>query len=154
MSQQLPDHIYSVMIRTAADTLILPNAAVIEVAGQERFHVRQGEPGWWIGNMSWDEVEIPVISLEMMLGLPRPSFHRKARLVLVKAMTGVLPHGKYAIASQAYPLLVTISEIAVQPVPLTEADAPELILSRVQVANRQAVIPNLEAIEARIAEET
>ncbi len=154
MSEQLPDHIYSVLISLHEESLVLPNSAVVEVAGREAWEPREGEPDWWLGQYRGPQGSVPLVSIEAMLGRGVPPVARKSRLVVLRSLTGVLPHGQFAILSQSYPLLVTLTEPAVSAAAPLPTDSEELVVTRAQVANRQALIPNLEAIEAMIAELT
>ena len=38
-----------------------------------------------------------------------------------------------------------------QPAPLRDSDRPELLLTRARVANQEALIPDLDMVEAEIA---
>lgn len=143
MSQSLPSHIYSVLITLAQTNLILPNAAVAEVLGQEVIKSPPaGAPPWMIGQTQWQLEDVPIVSIEGMLGEEIPPMHRRCRVVVLHAP---LQAAALAVVAQAYPLIVTLNEIALQPRALEDGQA-ELMLSRVQVANRSALIPDLDAL--------
>jgi len=55
------------------------------------------------------------------------------------------------VLSQGYPHLVTLNRAALESVPLLESDREDLVLSRVRIASQQALIPDLDTIEAEIA---
>ncbi len=147
MSQGLPDHVYSVLIGIAEDTVVLPNSAVAEVAGQETLKLRDQAPAWWLGDMEWRGRKLPVLSLEAFLGREPPAVERRCRLVIINALGNSLESGQYAIFSQAYPLLVTLNETAIRAAARNAKEEEHYVLARVEFANRAALIPNLTALE-------
>lgn len=144
MSQPLPDHIYSVLVSLQDGSLILPNSAVVEVLGQDAL-IDPGSdaPTWLQGFVELQMQDIPVISLEGMMGQGVPIMERKCRIVVLNAPS---QSAAFAVISRAYPLIVTLNEVALQPINEDNDPAAKLIYSRVKVANRTAIIPDLEAI--------
>ena len=147
MATSVPTHVYSVLINLEGENLLVPNAAVAEVAGQDQFTPREGKPRWYIGNMRWQSRELPVISVEAMLGHPVPEMQRKSRLVALNAPAQA---AAFAILSRSYPMIVTLNEMALQPEALGENEPDKLIYARVRVANRQAMIPDLDGLAALV----
>lgn len=145
MSQQLPSHIYSVMVSLAEASLILPNSAVVEVMGMDTLVPRTDGPDWLLGHAQLQHVDVPVISLELMLGQSLPATNRKCRVVVLNAP---MQANAFALVAQSYPLIVTLNEVALKPVEMGDDPAKKLILSKVQVANRAAMIPDLDALAA------
>lgn len=147
MATGLPSHVYSVLINLADENLLVPNAAIAEVAGQESFTRRDGKPRWWIGSMRWQSRDLPVVSIEAMLGREIPPLDRKARLVAVNAPSEA---GAFAILSRSYPTIVTLNEMALQADKLADSDPEKLLYCRVRIANRKAIIPDLDALAALV----
>ncbi|RZO87235.1 MAG: chemotaxis protein CheW [Oceanococcus sp.] len=147
MSDKLPSHVYGVIIDIEGETLILPNSAVLDVLGHDVISHRSDGPSWLLGQMRLQIDDVPVISLEGMLGQPVPAIERKTRVVVLKAPSH---NASVALLARSYPLIVTLNEIALQPAPL-EADNEamnKLMLTAVQVANRRALVPDLDALVA------
>ncbi len=143
MSQSLPSHIYSVMVSLVDTSLILPNSAVVEVLGQDVMRAVEDGPAWLLGQARWRQFELPAISLEGMLGQAVPPMDRKCRLVVLNTPSQA---AAFAVVARSYPLIVTLNEVALKPVELAEDEAASLVLSRVKVANRSALIPELDAM--------
>src|SRR3546814_9096610 len=76
---------------------------------------------------------------------------RRERVVIINSNGRHLPSGQFALLTQAYPHLVTLTRAALQPEPLRTSDRDDLLLSRARVANQVALIPDLDMIEAEIA---
>lgn len=141
MAEQLPDHVYGVIIEVEGDSLILPNSAVVEVLGQDALKPVSGGPNWLLGRVDVEFDQVPVISLEALWGRPIPARIRRSRVVVLKAPGR---EDRVAVMARSYPLIVTLNEVAVR-VAANSEPRPQ-VLSQVQVANRAAVIPDLDEL--------
>jgi chemosensory pili system protein ChpC len=144
--------LFGQIIPLDADAMLLPNAAVVEVRNMDDISVRSEPPGWLLGSIRWREHDVPVVSLEGVLGRAVPARSRRSRLVVVNSLGTHLDHGLLAFVVQGYPHLTALNRSALQSVAREARDPDALVLARVRVANTLAVIPDLEAIEARTAE--
>lgn len=148
-----PEELYAVLIALSGDTLLLPNAAVAEVVSPERVTPSpEGAPPWLAGALPYNNRQLPVVHFEMLNGAARPEQTRRTRLAVVHAVTDQVRTGQYAIVCQGYPHLVTLNRAALRNEPLVSSDHEEMVLTRVGIANTNALIPNLEAIELRLAQ--
>lgn len=147
-----PEEAYGQIIPLDGDSLLLPNAAVIEVRGLEGMRMRTEPPGWLLGFVGWREHELPVISLEGLMGRPLPLRSRRTRLLVINSVGTGLNAGLLALICQGYPHLTALNRSALQSVGLEPRDPDELVLSRVRVANTHAIIPDLDALEAKVAQ--
>jgi chemosensory pili system protein ChpC len=145
VQQKLPSHIYSVLVSLVGANLILPNSAVAEVLGQEALKAREDGPSWLVGQTQWEDEDVPIISFEAMMGQPVPALDRKCRVVVLHAPARA---GAFGIITRGYPLIVTLNEVALKPVPMKDSPFKKLIFCQVSVANRSALIPDLDALAA------
>lgn len=145
---------YGQIIPMDGDALLLPNSAIIEVTGIEGLQMRTEPPGWFLGSITWREQELPVISLEGLMGRKMPMRSRRTRLLIINSVGTSLNTGLLALVCQGYPHLTALNRSALQPVALEGRDPEEFVLSRVRVANTLAVIPDLDAVEAKVAQVT
>jgi chemosensory pili system protein ChpC len=143
---------YGQIVPLDGDALLLPNSAVIEVRGLEGMQMRTEPPGWFLGLVSWREYELPVVSLEGMLGRALPLRSRRSRLLVINSLGTSLNAGLLALVCQGYPHLTGLNRSALQAVALEARDPDDLVLSRVRVANTLAIIPDLDMIEAKLAQ--
>lgn len=147
------DSLHTVLIQIADDMLLLPNAAIAEVASMERFEPPEpGAPPWLAGWHAMAERRIPVLSVEALAGGGRPEISRRARIVIVYPLSTRVHGGSYAILAQGQPHLVNLARDAISLAPTPPQARDGLLLSRVQIASQNAAIPDLEALEARLAE--
>ena len=148
----MSDTIFALVIQVAGDQLLLPNAAVAEVAGLDNFESAGDESQDWIaGWHSTAERKIPVLSFEVLAGRPRADAGKRARIIMINPLGQRMASGGYAILAQDQPHLTSIKADKLSSLALRPGDDDELVLSRVKVEDREALIPDLEHIEDRIA---
>ncbi|MGQ0587242.1 MAG: chemotaxis protein CheW [Gammaproteobacteria bacterium] len=146
------EDVYAVLVSLASDTLLLPNAAVAEVISAERVDPPPaGSPPWLAGRATYNNRQLAVVRFETMNGGTPPEDSRRTRLAVIQPLTGALRTGQYAIVCQGYPHLVTLNRTALKREQLVSGDDDALVLTRVSIANTNALIPNLEKIEELLA---
>ena len=149
MSQEplvVPDQLYCVLLSLREDTLLLPNAAIAEAVGQDALRPEGRGPEWLAGTLHWNHRRLPALSFESLNGRPRPALNKRSRLVVFNPVSGQTGDAPFAVVCQGYPHLITLSRVAVTPLPLGENDRPEYVLSRVRIGNTEALIPDLDRI--------
>ena len=150
MSSQLSQDIRGVMIGVTGARVLLPNATVAEVITYSPPDPVDGAPDWMLGRIRWRGWRLPVISYARMIGSAQDEGEFGAKVVVLKALGGNPRHSYFALLTQGFPRLVTVSQDA-----LTQEEAGQAIegvLMHVRLRDEDAVIPDLAAIEARIAE--
>lgn len=147
------EELYAVLISLAGDTLLLPNAAVAEVVSAERIEpAGPAAAPWYVGRLSYNNRSIPVVRFEALNGGGPGDDTRRTRLAIIQGMSNRVGAGQYAIVCQGYPHLVTLNRAALRSAPTLATDRADLVLARVSIANTQAVIPNLDALEEQLAQ--
>ena len=156
MSSQLSQDIRGVMIGVTGARVLLPNATVAEVITYSPPEPVDGAPDWMLGRIRWRGWRLPVISYARMIGSAQDEGEFGAKVVVLKALGGNPRHSYFALLTQGFPRLVTVSQDALTQ---EESDAldevaplPDGVLMNVRLRDEDAVIPDLAAIEARIAE--
>lgn len=147
------EELYAVLVALTGDTLLLPNPAVAEVVSAERLErAAPGGPSWLAGRILYNNRHLPVIQFERLNGgAGRAEESRRTRLAIVNVITEKVHAGQYAIVCQGYPHLVTLNRKAMRSEPRQRGDVDAMVLARVGIANTNALIPNLEAVEAQLA---
>lgn len=147
----MADTLFAVLIQIEDDALLLPNAAVAEVTVMDRFEAAEpGAPAWLAGWHSTAERRVPVLSFEGLCGQRAPETHKRQRVVIVNPIGQRVHAGAFALLAQGHPHLLTLKWEAIAAIELRAGDRDDLILSRVRVAGQEAVIPDLERIEAEL----
>ena len=146
------EDVYAVLVSLTSDTLLLPNAAVAEVISAEKMDPPPpGAPAWFAGKASYNNRQLSVVRFETLNGSTPGEDTRRTRLAVIQPLTGQLRTGQYAIVCQGYPHLVTLNRTALRKEALVSSDNEDLVLTRVSIANTNALVPNLEQIEKLLA---
>ncbi|HEX4894756.1 MAG TPA: chemotaxis protein CheW [Solimonas sp.] len=144
------EQIYAVLIALHEDTLLLPNAAVAEVLSREALQAGGDGPDWLLGYCEWNNRRVPVLQFESLNGAGGAPDRRRERIVVINSLGRHLANAQLAFVTQGYPHLVTLNRSAVRAAELRDRDRSDLVLSRVRIANQEALIPDLDAIEAEV----
>jgi len=146
------EEVYSQLVPLQGGRMIVPRTAVIEVMGWNTpKHPVADAPPWLLGLLEWQGNRIPLVSFEAACGDPVPSAKNRTRIAVMQAIGGVLEPPAFALATQGYPYLLRVNVNVMRP----DEDAGQLagpVLTRVRMANERPMIPDLERLEAMIAE--
>ncbi|MBS0581484.1 MAG: chemotaxis protein CheW [Proteobacteria bacterium] len=151
MNEALPREIHAVLITVGGVRMLLPNAIVAEIAPLAGVEKIDGAPAWLLGNMPWRERSIPLVSLPMLTGAAAREDAKHARVVVLKALDGKGELPYFGLIAQGLPHLATIT-----PDLLVRTDDGEQLAAgtsaHVLVRSDQAIIPDLDWIEAKVAQ--
>ena len=144
-----PDRdIRGVLITVPQGRLLLPNASVAEVITFSDPEAIEGAPDWMLGNIRWRGWRLPLLSFSRLAGWSSEDAHLGAKVAVLKALGGNAKLPFFAILSQGFPRLVTVSRAALSD--LGEGGDIGEIGARVMLNDDAAVVPDLAAIEAQI----
>jgi len=143
--------IRGVVISVANGRLLLPNATVAEVITYAEPEAIEGAPAWILGRLRWRGWRLPLISFARLAGLSNTEGELGAKVAVLKGLGGVPRVPFTCMLTQGFPRLTTVS-----PELLLDADeASERragVLRNVLLRDDPAMIPDLAAIEAMVAE--
>ncbi|HEX5755656.1 MAG TPA: chemotaxis protein CheW [Arenimonas sp.] len=138
--------IRGVLITVAGGRLLLPNASVAEVITFSEPEAVENAPAWLLGRLRWRGWRLPLLSFSRLAEWSEEEGQLGAKVAVLKALGGNPKLPFFAVLSQGFPRLVTVSREA-----LAEAhDSKELPLgihSRVVLNDDPAVIPDLLSLE-------
>lgn len=144
------DELYGLLVPLAGSRLVLPRAAIVEVMGYAAPRERPADaPEWLLGWTNWQGNRIPLISFESACGQPLPEFKNRTRIAVIQAIAGLLDPPAFAIATQGYPYLLRVNRNVLK-LETGEAE-PDVVMSRVRMANERPAVPDLELLERMIA---
>ena len=140
----------SLLIPLQGRQLLAPNVTVAEIVPVSQVIPVQDAPAWYLGNCSWREQTIPLLSFEVMNGEDKPGVAQRSRFAVLNT-TGThesLPF--IAILTQGLPRLARVTEEEITE--REDADNKPYELMHVSWAGEEAVIPNVEAMERAFLE--
>lgn len=145
MSQSQND-IRGVLIAVTGGRLLLPNASVAEVITFAEPEPVPGAPAWLLGRIRWRGWRLPVLSFARLAGLAQEEREFGAKVVVIKALGGNPKMPYFALLTQGFPRLVTVS-----PTSLLVSDdgnpQPLGVHSRVIFHDEPALVPDLASLE-------
>ena len=153
MSERVAE-VYSLLIPLAEARMLVPRACVAEVIAYHAPAPVDGAPPWYLGMVNWSARSVPLVSFEGTCGQPVPVPSGRSRIVVFHALLGRLEAGYLAVIAQGFPQLVRVSNDVVRPD--TSRSFPERmpVLCQVRMLNETPLVPDLERLEAMVAEET
>lgn len=135
----------SLLIPIQGRLLLAPNVTVAEIVPVSQVIPVEDAPDWYLGNCSWREQTIPLLSFEVMNGEDKPGVASRSRFAVLNT-TGVnesLPF--IAILTQGLPRLARVTEEEITE--REDVDNKPFELMHVSWAGEEAVIPHVEAME-------
>ena len=144
--------VYAVLVTLPGDTLLLPNAAVVEVLSADRLKEASAGPDWLAGSIVHEGQALPVIQFEVLNGGARTEPTRRTRVAILHGISGQLGGGRFGVLCQGYPHLVTLNRAATRNTTRNPGDREDLVLTRIRIANTAAAIPDFDVLEAELAQ--
>ncbi|AQT61308.1 chemotaxis protein CheW [Cellvibrio sp. PSBB023] len=139
------EEVASLLIPLQGRMLLAPNVTIAEIVPVAQVIPVENAPAWYLGNCTWREQTIPLLSFEVMNGEDKPGVAQRSRFAVINT-TGVnesLPF--IAILTQGLPRLARVTEEEITE--REDMDNKPFELMHVSWAGEEAVIPNVEAME-------
>lgn len=143
--------IRGVLIQVADAKLLLPNATIAEVLSYADPEPVADAPDWLLGRIRWRGWQLPLVAFSRFSGIADEQGGLGSKVIVLKALGGDAKRPFFAILTQGFPRLVTVTDTSL--VSETEDEAvPEGVLAKVRLNDDDALLPDLAALEARIGE--
>ena len=143
--------IRGVLIQISGARLLLPNATIAEVLSYADPEPVPNAPEWLLGRMRWRGWQLPLIAFARLSGIAGEKGGLGSKVIVLKALGGDPKFPYFAVLTQGFPRLVTVSRDSV-----VEDDAagelPAGVQARVLLNEDPALLPDLAQIEGLIGE--
>ncbi|HTT03953.1 MAG TPA: chemotaxis protein CheW [Steroidobacteraceae bacterium] len=146
--------VYSLLIPLADARVLVPRACVAEVIAYQPPTPVEAVPPWYLGIVNWNARTLPLVSFEGACGMAVPAPSSRSRIVVFHALLGRLEAGYVAIVSQGFPQLVRVGSDVVRPDNSRSFSERMPVICQVRLLNETPWVPDLERLEAMVAEET
>lgn len=135
----------SLLIPLDGELLLVPNVTVAEIVPIGRVEPRADAPDWYLGDFSWREQTVPLLSFEVLNGRRRSSVGSRGRIAVLNCTnrTDKLPF--LAILTQGIPRLARVNEEEIQQ--REDVEQRPFDLMAVSWAGEEAVIPDVARLE-------
>lgn len=140
-----------VLIQLVGSRLLLPNATIAEVMSYAPPEPVADAPDWLLGRIRWRGWQLPLIAFARLAALAEERGGLGSKVVVLKALGGDAKAPYFAILTQGFPRLVTVSRDGL----VVDAEAGELPLgvqARVMLNQDTAFVPDLGVVEQLISE--
>jgi len=137
------------MITVGQGRMLLPNASVAEVITFSDPEPVDNAPDWMLGRIRWRGWRLPLVSFSRLAGWSQEGGQIGAKVVVLKALGGNPRLPYFAVLSQGFPRLVTVSHTGLAEVRDGKAQ-PLGIHSQVVLNDDAAVVPDLASLELLI----
>ena len=151
MNAPASNDIRGVLIQVAGARLLLPNATIAEVLSFADPEPIENAPNWLLGRIRWRGWQLPLVAFARLSGIAEEKGGLGSKVIVLKALGGNSKAPFFALLTQGFPRLVTVSRNA-----LVEEDGdaplPAGVRTRVLLNDDGALLPDLEQIEALIGQ--
>lgn len=141
--------IRGVLIQLGGARLLLPNATIAEVLSYAPPEPVEAAPEWLLGKFRWRGWQLPLVAFAELAGVGKEPAGLGTKVVVLKALGGNAKAPYFALLSQGFPRLVTVSQEGLGP-DAESAGLPPGVQSRVLLNEDTAFVPDLEAVERLI----
>lgn len=144
------DKIRSLWVPLRKLNLLLPNVAVAEIGSYRTPVPTSDMPEWYLGTVRWQDQDIPVMSLESLVGLSVPSNPVFSRLMILNSVHPDSPVRNYAIVTAGLPGLIHFeNDTASEYHPIADPGLKCIV----RIGNEEAVIPDLDYLQTLLEEQ-
>jgi chemosensory pili system protein ChpC len=144
--------IRGVLIQVADAKLLLPNATIAEVLSYADPDPVADAPDWLLGRIRWRGWQLPLIAFSRFTGIDgEEQGGLGSKVIVLKALGGDAKRPFFAILTQGFPRLVTVTDTALES-DANDDSVPEGVLAKVRLNEDDALVPDLATLETRIGE--
>ncbi|AVX14932.1 CheW-like domain [Streptococcus pneumoniae] len=128
--------------------LLVPNVAVAELIPYRAPQAVQGMPAWFLGQVQWRDLSLPLLSFEAASGGEPQPVGSAARVAVLNAVGG-RDHVKFiALLVQGIPHSIKVDASLAR----ADVELAPLELDAVNLGDMQARIPDLVGLEQKLAD--
>lgn len=151
---EAPAEVYCLLAPLVTGRLMLPRGCVAEVIAYQLPSQLPGAPAWYLGTVRWNNAQIPLVSFEGCCRQPVAEAGSRSRIMVLNTLGDRLGTAHYGVLVQGFPQLLRISAGMLGTDSGQQPDARQPVVCRVRMLKDAPLIPDLERLEAMIADET
>lgn len=141
--------IRGVLIQVGGGRLLLPNATIAEVLSYAEPDAIADAPDWLLGRIRWRGWQLPLVAFARLAGLAKEKGGLGSKVVVLRALGGNPRAPYFALLTQGFPRLVTVSRETLMVVD-DHNPLPNGVQARVLLNEDAAFLPDLGIIEMQI----
>jgi chemosensory pili system protein ChpC len=152
MNTHTATEVRSVLIPLVNSRLLLPNAVVAEVVDYEAPMKRDDVPDWFLGDLLWRGIRVPMISFERLLGQEFIEPGKRGRCIVLNTLNGDEALTHITLVSQQIPSLIRVTAESVSEPIERQAEPSDSVAMSVDINNTLALIPDFDLLEQKVKE--
>jgi chemosensory pili system protein ChpC len=152
MNKTVQADIRGVLIQVAGARLLLPNATIAEVLSFADPEPVADVPEWLLGRIRWRGWQVPLVAFSRLAGISDEKGGLGSKVIVLKALGSDSKVPYFAVLTQGFPRLVTVSEAALVTEETERSLLPNGVHARVTLNQDDALVPDLELVERMIDE--
>ncbi|WOX07154.1 chemotaxis protein CheW [Microbulbifer pacificus] len=141
---ELPQEVSSLLLPLADGHLLVPVDTLSEIIALQSPVSAFDAPDWYMGELHWRELRLPLVSFEVMRGNPMPVLRSNCRIAVLSSGNGDGDLPFFAVVLQGTPRLVRVTP---EELVAREGECAMGELMHVALSGELAVIPDLSTIE-------
>lgn len=141
-----------VLVPISETRLLLPNAVIAEVITFVSPDPVATKATWLLGKVNWRNYKLPLISMAAYAGFANRESLLNVKIAILKGLSGNAQVPYVAVLTQGFPKLTVIGPETLQVDTVAEKRPGIAMSVRMTVDESDAHIPDLDVIEASIAE--
>jgi chemosensory pili system protein ChpC len=143
--------IRGVLIQVAGGRLLLPNATIAEVLSYAEPEPDASGADWLLGRMRWRGWQLPLVAFSRLAGIGEDKPGLGSKVIVLKALGGDRRLPFFAVVTQGFPRLVTVSRTALS-IESQDAPLPRGVQAFVRLNDEPALLPDLLQVEQQLHE--
>jgi chemosensory pili system protein ChpC len=148
------EELYSLLVPLHEARLIVPRSCVAEVV---RFSLPQdrgaGAPDWFRGFISWNNQQVPIVSIEDLCSMPSTEPGGRTRVAIFNGLSETLGGRVFGLLTEGFPQLVRVNREVMELHDEHEWPDDGPIICQIRMINEYPLIPDLEVIESLVQEQ-
>jgi chemosensory pili system protein ChpC len=143
--------IRGVLIQVGGGRLLLPNATIAEVLSYAEPEPEASGVDWLLGRMRWRGWQLPLVAFSRLAGIGEDTPGLGSKVIVLKALGGDRRLPFFAVVTQGFPRLVTVSRTALS-IESHDAPLPPGVQALVRLNDEPALLPDLLQVEQQLHE--
>ena len=148
------EELYSLLVPLHEARLIVPRSCVAEVV---RFSLPQdrgaGAPDWFRGFISWNNQQVPIVSIEDLCSMPSTEPGGRTRVAIFNGLSETLGGRVFGLLTEGFPQLVRVNREVMELHDEHEWPDDGPIICQIRMINEDPLILDLEVIESLVQEQ-
>jgi chemosensory pili system protein ChpC len=152
MADNNTDFVPCMIIPLRHHYLLLPNSTLAEVIPSPRLiNADASKPDYWVGQCQWNAQNIPIIDLESLVTNTTSNTTDASKLCVLRGINPSANISIYGLPCYGVPQLIHLTELALKQA--EDSIESDYVHYHVQIGNKIAYIPNLDAIETMLSQQ-